>query len=85
MTIYSLISRYQEHNPNGHFFDHDTLKFFGERISEMIVHKTLCNITDVSGDIHTCYCVSSLQHKHPGGRRRVYHYFDIETYAHIIR
>lgn len=84
MTVYGLMSRYQEHNPSGHFFDHDTLKFFGERISEMRVYKQTETITDWHGKEHECYCLSSRQRKHPCGARRVYHYFDVETFDVII-
>lgn len=28
-SVYGLISEYQRMHPNGHFFDRDTLKFFG--------------------------------------------------------
>lgn len=32
--VYDLRAAYYEKHPNGHFFDGDTLKFFGERFSE---------------------------------------------------
>lgn len=78
-SVYGLISAYQRKHPNGHFFDHDTLKFFGERISEMYLFKATEKKKDSLGNIHECYVLSSLQRKHPSGARRTWHYFDVET------
>jgi len=78
-TVYGLRDAYYEKHPHGHFFDHDTLKFFGETMSSMRVLKDRATITDSMGEKHICYILSSLQRKHPCGPRRKYHYFDIET------
>ena len=78
-TAYQLRNAYYQKHPNGHFFDRDTLKFFGERMSDMRVLKKTVKYEDACGERHTCYELSSLQRKHPGGPRRVYHYFDVET------
>ena len=83
MTVNELVRRYYEKHPNGHFFDRDTLKFFGERLSEMYVWKGKVKKTDSMGVTHTCYVLSSLQRKHPMGPRRVYHYFDAETFDDV--
>lgn len=80
MTVYRLKEEYQKNHPEGHFFDHDTLKFFGERESEMRVLKQKANI-----DGRECYILSSLQRKYPGGPRRIWHYFDTETFDNIIK
>ena len=34
-NIDELIRAYYQKNPSGHYFDSDTLKFFGERRSDM--------------------------------------------------
>lgn len=78
-----LIGAYYGSHPNGHYFDYDTLKFFGERRSEMRLLKSLETVTDWSGEKHTCYVISSLQRNYPGGARRKYHYFDTETFNDI--
>ena len=83
-NVYDLISAYRDKQQNGHFFDSDTLKFFGERISEMRVLKTKAQIRDCMGSVHTCYVLSSLQRKHPCGPRRSYHYFDTATFDDVI-
>ena len=78
-SVYGLISAYQSKHPTGHFFDRETLKFFGERISEMRLLKDRATVTDCCGEKHECYVLSSLQRKHPAGPTRAYHYFDVET------
>ena len=84
MNVYTLISKYKQNNPAGHYFDHETLKFFGERVSEMRVLKSISEVKDYSGNVHKAYCLSSLQHNHPCGARRKYTYFDVETFEEIM-
>ena len=84
MEVCTLISRYKLHNPRGHFFDRDTLKWFGERESEMRVLKETTKIRDISGEEHECYILSSRQRPPFGKPIRVYHYFDNTTYEQII-
>lgn len=84
MTVYGLKERHLNNYPNSHFFDYDTLKFFGERLSEMWVLKDTAFVKDPSGNTREVYCLSSLQHNAPGGKRRVYHYFDVRTFEHVI-
>ena len=79
-TLSDLICEYYTKHPNGHFFDRDTLKFFGERRSDMRLLKAKSHITDASGCEHTCYVISCIQRPGPPlTPRRVYHYFDINT------
>ena len=78
MDIYKLINNYYANNPNGHFFDRDTLRFFGERISEMYVLKNTVKI-----DGKECYVVSSFQHNAPIPGRH-YSYFDVKTFDYVI-
>lgn len=83
-NVYGLVSRYEAKHPDGHYFDRDTLKFFGETLSTMRLLKGTVTITDVSGEKHECYVLSKLQKKHPLGPRRVYAYFDIDTFDDVI-
>lgn len=85
MEIYGLINKYYQHHPTGHYFDDTTLRFFGERKSEMRVLKGTIKVTDICGDEHECYMVSSVQHKAPGGAKRHYAYFDTTTFDHVVR
>ena len=78
-SIYKFIEDYEKKNPAGHYFDRKTLKFFGERLSDMRVLKQTAEIVDYSNITHKCYIVSRLQRKHPNGPTRTYAYFDVET------
>lgn len=75
MTVYKLIQEHKRNFSHSHFFDKETLRFFGERISEMYVLKKTEMIDGVE-----YYVLSSLQHNAPGGARRAYHYFDVNTF-----
>lgn len=77
--VYDLRAAYYRKHPTGHFFDKDTLKFFGERFSEMRLLKGTVQIKDSLGKDHTCYVVSSMQRIPLVGKKRVYHHFDVET------
>lgn len=83
-TMNGLISAYYRKHPDGHYFDRETLKFFGERISDMRLLKDRARIKDVCDEVHDCYVVSRLQRKHPCGPRRSYAYFDVETLDDVI-
>ena len=79
-TISDLQSAYRKKHPNGHFFDQETLKFFGERLSEMCLRKSRAHNKYAAGNEHKCSFVSAVQR--PGAplkKRRVYHYFDMTT------
>ena len=54
-SVYGLKSRYEGTHPGGHFFDKETLGFFGERLSEMRLLAKTEVVTDISGDKHECY------------------------------
>lgn len=82
--IDDLIYNYYKKNPNGHYFDRDTLKFFGERRSDMRLLKGTTRVKDVCGDYHEAYVISRLQRKYPGGPRRTYAYFDVETLDDVM-
>ena len=84
MTPYKLEMLHKNNHPTSHFFDDDTLKFFGERKSEMRVLQKTEIVKGYSGT-HECYVLSSKQHKHPSGPRRVYHYFDVKTFEVVIK
>lgn len=82
MTIYELKNRHLEKNPGSHFFDRDTLKFFGEALSRMRVLKKTVTVTDYSGEKHECYVVEAIRTKDwkgPSKPYTYYHYFDTDT------
>ena len=83
MTVYELMDKTRKTEP--HYFDHDTLKWFGERISEMRILNGTTSITDVCGTVYPkCITLSKLSRKHPGGARRTYAYFDTETWEQVF-
>ena len=82
-NIHSFINDYYAKHPNGHYFDRETLKFFGERLSDMRINKTIEVKEDYQGEKHDCYVISRLQRNHPNGPRRTLAYFDIETLEEI--
>lgn len=77
--IYGLRNAYYAKHPSGHYFDHDTLKFFGESLSSMRLLKGTVKVKDMCGKEHEAYVISRLQKKYPGGARRTYAWFDVET------
>ena len=83
MTICEFVAKYKEKNPEGHYFDSDTLKFFGERLSEMRVLKDVFEKTDICGKKHKVYCVSSIRRSDFSKPHRHYAYFDVETLISI--
>lgn len=84
MTVYTLREKHLQTHPTSHYFDRDTLRFFGERLSDMRVLKGTCSVKDASGNEHTAYCLSSLQRNAPAGPARHYAYFDSTTFDHIL-
>lgn len=64
-TVGDLVYAYKTAHPDGHFFDEKTLKFFGERRSEMRLLKGTTRIKDVCGEEHECYVLSSVQRPAP--------------------
>lgn len=83
-SVYGLRDAYYEKHPDGHFFDHDTLKFFGESMSTMRLLKGTVKIKDICEEEHECYVLSRLQRRHPMGPRRSYAYFDVATLDDVI-
>lgn len=87
MKFYELKNKIETIGGEHHFFDHDTLKFFGECLSSMDVLKNTVKNTDVCGDIHNCYVISVTRRKNAFGQCKPYkfhHYFDTETFQHVI-
>ena len=82
-NIHRFINDYYAKNPDGHYFDQDTLKFFGERLSDMRINKTMAVREDDRGEKHKCYVVSRLQRGHSNGPKRTLGYFDVVTLEDI--
>lgn len=83
MSVQELIDKYYEYHPDGHFFDEETLAFFGEEINEMILQPYTEEIETWDGEKHKCFVLHSYQHNAPSPDYYV-HYFDINNFDHII-
>ena len=83
-NINEFIRAYYEKNPEGHYFDQETLSFFGERVSDMRLLKKTAKVKDIRGVEREAYVISRLQRKHPGGPQRTYAYFDVDALTPII-
>lgn len=84
MTAYELRDKYYEHHPDGHFFDEETLAFFGETVDEMEVLDETEIIEDYSGKKHECYVLVTYQHNAPSFCPAfTYFWFDAETFDYI--
>lgn len=82
-TVAELVSEYRRHNPKGHFFDPDTLAFFGEKISKM-QYMGLTVIPDVYERNRRCHKIWSEENDSVLGTRWKLHYFDALTFDHVI-
>ena len=83
--VYDLMSAHMKMHPDSHFFDSNTLKFFGETLSSMRLLKGTVKVTDSMDKEHNCYVLSTLQKNCPTGSYRIHHYFDIDTLEHVVR
>lgn len=83
-SAYALRNEYCNHNPDGHYFDAETLKFWGERFSEFSVLKEMQVVYDYRGTAHKCYVLSKLTRDYRGCRVRKYDYFDSETFDRVL-
>lgn len=82
--VYTLKAEYERLHPDEHFFDRETLRFFGETMSSMRVLKGTAKVKELCGEEHICFVLSTVQSVPLVGRRRKYHYFDCETLDNII-
>ena len=83
MTVYEFRRIYLEKHPDSHFFDRKTLKFFGERMSDMHLRKDV-TVTDYLGNKHKCYVLSKYQRNASISPRYSIHYFDMETLDEVF-
>lgn len=84
-SVGELIYQHEKAHPTSKFFNEETLKYFGERRSDMYLYKETEKVISAGGDPHICYRLRSKQRKAPGGPKTVYHFFDVNTLAQVIR
>lgn len=83
MDVYELKRKHLQNHPLSHFFDAETLKFFGESMSRMYVLKGTVKIFDYLGAPHECYVLSKQGKNLLGQKMRTYAYFDTKTFEEI--
>ena len=66
-----------------YYFSDETLRFFGERLSDMYILKETAKIRDEEGVVHECYILSRLSKDWNGKRCRKHDYFDIKTFKRV--
>lgn len=82
ITLSQLINEYKKRN--NHYFDKDTLKYWGERLSDMKILKDTVIKKDLQGKEHECIVLSKISKDFYGKPYRNYDYFDIVTLNRII-
>ena len=84
MNTEVLIDRHKRFHPESHFFDRATLRFFGERVSEMEVLDNTVKVHDTFYDkVHECYVLQSIQHNAPFGPMLHLSYFDVNDFSEV--
>ena len=81
ITLRKLIEELEKRG--SYYFSEETLRFFGERLSDMHVLKETVTIRDDQGVARECYVLSKVSKGWDGKRFRNYDYFDIETLERV--
>ena len=82
ITLNQLVEEYEKRN--NCYFKKETLKFWGERLSDMYILKDTVKKCDYQGNIHECVVLSKISKDFSGKPYRNYDYFDIDTLNRII-
>lgn len=83
-NVTQLIQEFNKTHPGSYYFSKNTLKGFGERVSDMYLLKGTHRLIDSDGYEYECYVLSSLQRNNPAGPSRRYHYFEVDTLDSIL-
>ena len=65
-----------------HFFDRETMQFFGDTMSNYSVSRHVVEITDSMGDTYQCYALG--RKRAVKDNNKATSYFDVETFEHIL-
>lgn len=82
VTLEQLMQEYDKRN--NHYFDKDTLKHWGECLSDMKILENTVVKKDLQGQEHECIVLSKISKDFYGKPYRNYDYFDINTLNRII-
>jgi hypothetical protein len=80
-TASDLKYQYQLNNPDGHFFDRETMRFFGDTMRNYGVRSKPVKVSRSDGEIVECYVLyrrHAVKHGLQSDR-----YFDVNTFKDI--
>lgn len=81
MTPSDLKYQHEQHQPDSLFFERDTMKFFGDTMSNYTVPRKLVQVKDHHDIVHECW---ELRRKRPvNGGLQTSAYFDATTFERI--
>lgn len=84
ISISWIIAEYKKRHPDGHYFDNDTLKFWGEKICDMRLSKRL-HYVEVGNSVYNCYKLT-VPAKDPFDDNKPFDhitYFDEQTFSPV--
>lgn len=80
MKTKDFIRLYESKRPDDHYFEKETLEFFGETIKDMEVLPETKEMKDARGETHTCYVLKRHQFNFLSEKHLMaYTYFDVDT------
>lgn len=82
MTASDLKWKYQMKHPDGHFFDRETMKFFGDTMSNYGVRANTVNVVESDGNVVECYVLYRRRATKHGLTRSAY--FSVDTFEKIL-
>lgn len=82
MTASDLKWHYEMKHPDGHFFDRETMKFFGDTMSNYGVRANTVTVRESDGNVVECYVLyrrRAVKHGLTGSA-----YFSVDTFEQIL-
>ena len=84
MTVSDLIFEHNSRHPDSHFFEKETLAFFGENLDEMEVKDETVTIKDCYGKEHECFVLTTIQNDEILGSQPHTFFFEKGTFNEIF-
>lgn len=82
MTASELKYHYQLANPNGHFFDRKTMRFFGDTMGNYGVRANTVNVKEFDGNVVECYVLYRRRATKHGLTKDAY--FSVSDFSKIL-
>lgn len=83
-NFYSFLNDYRITHPQSYYFSPATLKFFGERLSDMRILSKTKKVKDSYGQEFECFVLSKSSKNWNNKRIRTYAYFNTENLDQVI-